>query len=184
MDLKASFVWPVIILVLAIVMAWPFIGQILGWENSNSDNLIQEGWQVGKCTRVLDGDTIVVDIEGVMYTVKYLGAEAPFAGDALRAAELKAKEATALNKEMVEGRSIYLEKDINEMDTQGRYLRYVRTNMGSLMLPRLVMVNEEMIKKGLAKAVVMGNNIKYQSILSAAEAQAKSKKVGIWAIIK
>lgn len=182
MVLRVNIIWPIILLIIGILMAWPFIGPVLGW--SSSENVTKEGWQIGKCSRVIDGDTIVVEVQGVSYTVKYLGAEAPFPGDALRPSEVLAKEATAKNKELVASRQVYLEGDINDLDMQGRYMRYVRTNVGSIMMPRIVMVNEEMIKNGLARSVTMGANDKYQKTLDAAEKYAKERKLGLWSIIK
>jgi micrococcal nuclease len=43
-----------------------------------------------------------------------------------------------------------------------------------------VFLNEELLRKGLARLKLMFPNLKYRDRLQAAEAEAKSRKVGLW----
>ena len=68
------------------------------------------GWEVAQVVRVIDGDTIEVTLNGQRKTVRYVLVNTPETAvrDALSSATGKASNA---NKGMVEGKTVYLEKD-------------------------------------------------------------------------
>jgi endonuclease YncB( thermonuclease family) len=75
---------------------------------------------------VVDGDTINVDIEGVVYALRYIGVDCPEPGEWGGAA------ATEANSQLVENKAVYLEKDTSETDRYDRLLRYVYLEDGTL----------------------------------------------------
>jgi micrococcal nuclease len=123
-------------------------------------------------TRVIDGDTIEVDIGGTIYKVRYIGIDTPELDNERPEFCALAQEATRLNRQLVEGRDVRLEKDISETDKYGRLLRYVYVND--------TFVNAELVRQGLAWAKAYEPDTKYQGILEEAEAEARQAKVGIW----
>jgi len=123
-------------------------------------------------TRVVDGDTIEVDIDGTSYKVRYIGIDTPELDDKRPEFCALAQEATRYNRELVEGKTVRLEKDISETDQYGRLLRYVYVGD--------TFVNAELVRQGLAWAKVYQPDTKYQNILEKAEAEAKQNKIGIW----
>ena len=125
-------------------------------------------------TRVIDGDTIEVSIAGESYKVRYIGIDTPELDDKRPKFCALAQEATRYNRELVEGKTVRLEKDISETDQYGRLLRYVYVGD--------TLVNAELVREGLAWAKVYQPDIKYQNILEKAEAEAKRDKIGIWAL--
>jgi micrococcal nuclease len=76
-------------------------------------------------TRVVDGDTIKVEIDGVQYDVRYIGIDTPETVHPSQPVGCFGPEASARNKELVDGKRVGLEKDVSEMDRYGRLLRYV-----------------------------------------------------------
>ena len=70
----------------------------------------------------VDGDTIDVDIAGKTYRVRYIGMDTP---EATTSVEYFGPEATMKNKELVDGKTVLLVKDVSEIDRYGRLLRYV-----------------------------------------------------------
>ena len=76
-------------------------------------------------TRVIDGDTIEVSIADTIYTVRYIGIDTPELDDKRPTFRAIAQEATIYNRQLVEGKTIRLEKDISETDQYGRLLRHV-----------------------------------------------------------
>ena len=96
--------------------------------------------------RVIDGDTIEVSIEGKAYRVRYIGIDTPETG------EWMAAEATAMNKKLVGGKVVKLEKDVSETDKYGRLLRYVW--VGNLM------VNAEQVRLGCAQVSTYPPDVK------------------------
>jgi len=117
-------------------------------------------------TRVIDGDTIEVNIDGTIYKVRYIGIDTPEFG------EPWANEATRLNRQLVEEKAVRLEKDISETDRYGRLLRYIYVDD--------VFINAELVRQGLAWSKAYEPDIKYQDILEEAEAEARQAKIGIW----
>jgi micrococcal nuclease len=117
-------------------------------------------------TRIVDGDTIVISSGD---KVRYIGIDTP----ELSPPEAFAEEATRINRELVLGKTVRLEKDVSETDRYGRLLRYVWVDD--------TMVNLEMVKKGLAEAKAYPPDTKYQVLFEAAELEAKMAGRGMWA---
>ena len=75
--------------------------------------------------RVIDGDTIEVAIDDRTFTVRYIGVDTPETVHPEKPVEWMGPEASAVNKELVEGKTVYLEKDVSETDKYDRLLRYI-----------------------------------------------------------
>jgi len=115
-------------------------------------------------TRVVDGDTII--IEG-NYRVRYIGIDTPEMG------EVFGLEAWQANRELVEGKVVYLERDVSETDKYGRLLRYVYVDD--------TMVNAELVRAGLAEAKAYPPDTKHQDYLEKLEQEARQAGRGMWA---
>jgi endonuclease YncB( thermonuclease family) len=125
-------------------------------------------------TKVGDGDTIQVRIEGTIYELRYIGINCPEAGSgSVNDSEL-ANRATDKNRELVLGKTVELEKDVSETDRYDRLLRYVYVDG--------VMVNTELVRLGLARSVSYPPDTRHQGLLSSAQAEAKAARLGIWAM--
>jgi len=125
-------------------------------------------------TRVIDGDTIEVNIAGTIYKVRYIGIDTPELDDKRAEFCALAQEATRYNRQLVEGKTVRLEKDISETDKYGRLLRYVYVDD--------ILVNAELVREGLAWAKAYPPDTKYQAYLEELEAEAKQDRVAIWAL--
>ena len=115
--------------------------------------------------QIIDGDTIV--IEGG-YHVRYIGIDTP------EKDEPYYREARDLNVELVEGKTIRLEKDITNKDKFDRLLRYVYVED--------TFINEEIVKQGYADIYpreAFPDN-KYYDILKNALDESKTAKRGMW----
>jgi endonuclease YncB( thermonuclease family) len=75
--------------------------------------------------RVVDGDTIEVQLNGQATKVRYIGMNTPETVAPGRPVECYGPEASAANKALVAGQTVTLEKDVSETDQYGRLLRYV-----------------------------------------------------------
>jgi len=84
-----------------------------------------------------------------------------------------AEEAAGYNRELVEGKTLRLEKDVSETDEYGRLLRYVYVDD--------TFINAELVREGLAWAKVYEPDTKYQDCLEELEAEARQAGRGIWA---
>lgn len=124
-----------------------------------------------KVTRVIDGDTIVIDSG---QKVRYIGMNTP----EVEISECFATEASEINKNLVLGNEIKLVKDISETDKYGRLLRYVyvkdENNVGDLF------VNDELVKNGSARVETVKPDLKYESEFVTSEKFAKVNHLGLW----
>jgi len=116
-------------------------------------------------TRVIDGDTI--EIEGGYY-VRYIGIDAPEKGEPFYG------EATEANRNLVEGKKVYLEKDVEDKDEYGRLLRYVWVDN--------TMVNAELVRLGYAYSYSYPPNTKYQAYFLQLEKEAREQRLGLWSL--
>jgi micrococcal nuclease len=118
-------------------------------------------------TRIIDGDTIEVDLAGQTYRVRYIGIECPEAG------QYGYEQATEANRQLVEGKTVRLEKDVSDTDRYGRLLRYVYVGD--------VFVNAELVRRGFATAWTYPPDVAYSELLVQLESQARAAGVGLWA---
>jgi micrococcal nuclease len=121
---------------------------------------------------VIDGDTIEVRLDGKEQRVRYIGINTPESVDPRRPVERFGKEAAERNRQLVQGKTVRLERDVSETDRHGRLLRYVWVD-GAL-------VNETLAQEGFARAVSYPPDVKYQERLRAAERAARAANRGQW----
>ena len=76
-----------------------------------------------RIARVVDGDTIDVDIAGKTQRIRLIGLDTP---EVYGKVDCFGKEASQFTKSLLPlGRAVRLEKDLSETDRYGRLLRYV-----------------------------------------------------------
>jgi micrococcal nuclease len=126
--------------------------------------------------KVTDGDTIHVSIDGSDYTLRYIGMNAPESVDPDKPVEPGGPEASEANKELVSGKTVYLEKDVSNTDQYGRLLRYVwlKTAAG------WVMVDRQLVLEGWAEARDYPPDTRYHDTLFEAMNEAQAAGLGIW----
>lgn len=130
------------------------------------DAELQEAW----VREVVDGDTIKVEMEGEIYSLRYIGVDTP----ELQEGEWMGEEAYHFNQDLVGGQAVVLEKDVSDTDRYGRLLRYV-------YLPEGTFVNALLVEKGYAEAKAYPPDTKYQDLLEEKERAARQKGLGMWA---
>jgi micrococcal nuclease len=127
---------------------------------------------------VTDGDTIRVDIDGEEYPLRYIGIDAPEPDATDPTTKGWADAATAANRELVDGREVFLESDVSDQDQFGRLLRNV-WYIGSD--GEYVLVNLELVRRGFAQAKTFPPDEKYASLLTQAQESARTAALGVWA---
>ena len=129
------------------------------------------GREMARVIRVWDGNT--VEIQGG-HSVRYIGVATPGAGMFRRPVEPFGREAAERNIALVEGKEIEIEADQTDLDTQGIMLRYVYVD-GE-------MVNETLLREGLARLAPFGRNTRYAAQLTLAEQEARRTPIHIWTL--
>lgn len=125
--------------------------------------------------RVIDGDTIVVEIGGVDTTVRLIGIDTPETVDPRKPVQCFGREASAKARSLLEGARVRLEYD----DTQGAHDKYGRL-LAYVFLADGIHFNEYMIREGYAHEYTYALPYRYQSEFKAAEEDARTQKRGLW----
>ncbi|MEK7214778.1 MAG: thermonuclease family protein, partial [Chloroflexota bacterium] len=134
--------------------------------------LVVDGREQGPVVRVVDGDTIHVRLGGREQTVRYIGVNTPEAVDPRRPVERFGKEASERNHQLVDGKTVTLEKDVSETDRFGRLLRYVYVGER--------MVNATLVEEGYAHASAFPPDVKYRDLFTRLEREARAARRGLW----
>ena len=119
-------------------------------------------------TRIIDGDTVVLNIDGVDESTRLIGINTP----ETRRAEFYAAEATAFARELLEGKEVRLEYGPERRDKFGRVLAYVYINNKDLSLL--------LAQAGMAEVYTVAPNDARAPLYKAAVAGAKSTHKGMW----
>lgn len=115
---------------------------------------------------VLDGDSMLIEFEGRSQQVRLIGIDAPERGQEY------GDQARAFAMQRCFGKTVQLEFDVKRKDRFGRLLAYVYCNGN--------MVNETLVREGLALAVTYKPNTKHQKKLEQAQSLAKRNRAGFW----
>jgi micrococcal nuclease len=144
-------------------------------EQSSSQNSAPE-IKSYSVVKVIDGDTVNVNINGTTETVRLIGINTPETVDPRKPVECFGVEASNRAKELLTGKKVILEADSTqgERDKYQRLLRYIWLEDGTFF-------NKKMISDGYANEYTYNMPYKYQVEFKKAEAEAKALKKGLWA---
>ena len=140
-----------------------------------TDPTPRPGYVAARVLRIIDGDTIEVELNGQSCTVRYIGMDTPEVSCATTGMEPFGSEASAKNEELVGGQVVGLEKDVSETDKYGRLLRYVWVGD--------VMVNAEMVRLGYAHVSTYPPDVKYQERFLQLQHEARADCRGLWSVV-
>jgi micrococcal nuclease len=121
--------------------------------------------------RVLDGDTLLLRLDGRSRRVRLIGVDAPETWG--RRDCFGAEASRALRRLTPVGSQVRVAGDRQAYDRFGRRLLHLWTRRGRLLAA-------ELLRAGLARTLVIPPNIRYARVLEAAEAQARRVGAGLW----
>jgi endonuclease YncB( thermonuclease family) len=121
--------------------------------------------QVGRVLDILDGVSVKVMLDGLVYNVRYIGLDLP---EEYAYADL----ASLVNGQLVWGRDVTLYADQTDRDELGQLLRYV--------VIEDKIVNLELILKGLVTVVDLPPKYSCSHVFGEAEQTAQTAKLGQW----
>ncbi len=124
-----------------------------------------------KVSRVVDGDTFVLE-NGER--VRLIGVDTPETVHPSKPVQYFGKEASAFTKNLIEGKQVRLEYDVQKQDRYGRLLAYV-------YLPDGTFVNAELVKQGYAQVSTYPPNVKYVDLFARLQREARENNRGLWA---
>lgn len=131
-----------------------------GGSTSGGSSVPVQGGETGRVVRVIDGDTIDVDINGAVVRIRYLGMNTT----ETNRGEVCSQEGKQANADLVEGQTVRLVADEDPTDPFDRELRYVFVGNTH--------VNAELVRQGWAEAVMYEPNDAYWDEFIALEQEA------------
>ncbi len=131
--------------------------------------------EAGLVLRVVDGDTLKVDLGGRVETVRLIGVDTPETVHPSKPVEYFGKEASAFTQRMADGQVVRLEADPQNAnrDKYHRLLRYV-------FLPDGKLLNAEIIAQGYGHAYTRFPFSRMEEF-RALEREARERNRGLWA---
>lgn len=135
------------------------------------------GSSLGAATvvRVVDGDTVVVDVGGTEEPVRLIGIDTPESVARDRPDECFGAEASArLESLLPPGTAVQLTRDVEPRDMYDRLLAYVQRSGDGLF------VNAAQVADGYAEAKDYPPNTTYRDDFERAERAARQAGLGLW----
>ena len=142
------------------------------------EQVLKEG--VYRVERVVDGDTLLLS-NGVR--VRLMGIDTPETVKPNSEVEPFGPEASAYTKEAVarSGNQVYIRQDCDRFDKYGRNLAFVY--LGESDNADAVFLNEELVRAGLAKAIMTFNySMSIKRRLYKAQKEAIDNRRGVWSL--
>lgn len=140
-------------------------------EKTEAAPITQPDGLIGPCsvTKIVDGDTIYTSCDSTR--IRFIGIDTPESTNEIECGGIEAANRT---KALLSGKSVYLEADRSQGDTDkyGRPLRYVWLDGKN--------INYELIIEGFAEEYTYDVPYKYQTEFMSAERLAKQNNLGIW----
>lgn len=124
---------------------------------------------------VVDGDTVKVNINGNIETLRLIGLDTPETVDPRKPVQCFGIEASNKAKELLSGQKVRIEKD----PTQGDYDKYGRT-LAYIYREDGLFYNKYMIEQGYAHEYTYDLPYKYQTEFKAAKKAAQENQLGLW----
>ncbi len=126
----------------------------------------------GTVVRIVDGDTIHVRLSDRVEKVRYIGVNTPEVHHPRKGEEPGGREAAQVNRDLVEGKRVRLELDVQSRDRYGRLLAYVWVGD--------TMINAELVRLGYAQVMTVPPNVRYQSLFLNLQRDAREAARGLW----
>ena len=123
-------------------------------------------------TRVVDGDTIHVNLQGRDVTIRLIGIDTPETVAPGQPVQCYGHRASAYTTTRLDGRTVDLEFDVERTDRYDRTLAYVW--IGSELF------NETLVRGGFALVTTYPPDVRYVERFTDAQHAARAEGLGLW----
>lgn len=130
--------------------------------------------QGARVTRVIDGDTIEIELGSMKERVRYIGIDTPERGKPFY------KEAKDINADLVDGKLVDLKMDVQLRDRYGWLLAYVYVQQSE----KRIFVNALLVAEGYAQVMTVPPNVKFSELFLKLQREAVQKGRGFWGLEK
>lgn len=129
---------------------------------------------VGRVVKVVDGDTIHVQVGSAREKVRYIGVDTPETKDPRKPVQCFGEKASQFNERLVGDELVRLVGDVEERDRYGRRLAYVHRVRDGLF------VNAELARLGYAQPLTIAPNVRFAERFAALAREARDAGRGLW----
>ena len=144
-------------------------------KRSDSKPPARSATATASVTRVVDGDTIAVSVNGRTEKVRLIGIDTPESVKPGTPVQCFAREASDQTKHMLpRGTRVRLERDVDARDRYGRLLAYVYRDGDGLF------VNLALVRDGFAVLDTIPPNVAHVDDFITAAADARHRDRGLW----
>ncbi|MBQ7734174.1 MAG: thermonuclease family protein [Synergistaceae bacterium] len=193
-ELKALGPVKLILLGIIIIAAYFFNGELPSIFQTEPEPVTQTQTQSqsqnpsgiieGIVSKVVDGDTAVIRVDGQDRRVRLLGVDTPETVHPNKPVQFYGKEASNFTKQSLTGRRVWLEYDKSPLDRYQRHLAYVwleRPDSINENTIRREMFNARLLLGGYAKVMIINPNRRYKDLFNKFQSEAQSSRKGLWA---
>ncbi|ACV24024.1 calcium-activated nuclease EcnA [Methanocaldococcus fervens] len=177
---------------ITLIIVFTFLGGCISHNFNNGDFIRSHEHYYGKVTKVVDGDTVYVNVNGEMWKIRLLGVDTPetygknspyeyflLNGTPITNTtylKIWGEKAKYFAKKELENKTVIIVFDNRapKKDRYGRYLAYIFINDSN----NLINFNEELLKYGYARVYI--SNFELKNEFLEAEKEAKKNKIGLW----
>jgi micrococcal nuclease len=128
----------------------------------------------GRVTKIVDGDTIHVQVGGRREKVRYIGVDTPETHKPGTPVQCYGRSASAFNARLVAERRVELRTDAETRDRYGRLLAYVYRR------PDGMFVNAELVRRGFATILTIPPNVAHAQEFLRLQRAARQAGRGLW----
>lgn len=165
-------------------------GQVRAWKVPSADELerlrSEKGMKASKTAlkkmqaatveRVVDGDTVRLQLDGKSESVRLLNVNTPETVDPRRPVEEYGKEASAFATSILPpGTKVYVKSDVEERDRYDRLLRHLYLEDGTWF-------NALLIRAGYGQLMTIAPNVSAADFFKGLQARAREERIGLWQI--
>ena len=175
----------IVILIAAVIMYFFGGEDFLNLKDTEPEQVDNDnsGFTTGIVTRVVDGDTADVQVDGQKVRVRFLGVDTPETVHPNKPVQFYGKEASNFTKDYLNGKQVWLEYDKSPTDRYNRHLAYIWTSKPKTInesTMRKDMFNARLLLGGYAKVMIIKPNKRYEELFKKFEAEAKNSRKGLW----
>jgi micrococcal nuclease len=125
-----------------------------------------------KVERVVDGDTLEIQLNGKKEKVRLIGVDTPETKKPNTPVMFYGEEASNYTKKRLEKKTVELEWDVDRKDQYDRLLAYVWIEDE--------LFNRTLVSEGYARIATFPPNVKYVDAFKKDQEEARKKQKGLW----
>ena len=129
---------------------------------------------VASVIKVIDGDTIILRLQGAIETVRLIGVDTPETVHPTKPVECFGPEASAFTHSALKPKTqVRVQRDVEARDRYQRLLVYLYLIDGTF-------VNQELLRLGFARTMNIAPNTVFATNFASIETAARKNQIGLW----